>query len=161
MRNGFLALGLGVPISDSFWAVGTSLLNGTPLPAAPQPQPQPTSVSTPVSNPSPTATPQTRDVILYPQSGPSGSSLSLQGTGFTPGQTATITFNRGFVSAVLVAPDGTIAAALVVPNVPAGVYLVGVTTPSDGTITRSFQVTSSSGPSQPTSTPGSCHPNCS
>jgi hypothetical protein len=108
----------------------------------------------------PTATPQLRSVTLHPQAGAPGASVSLQGTGFTSGQPATLTFNRGVIGTVPVSTDGTITAAFAVPAVPAGTYLVGVTTSSDGTITQPFQVLPAAGQTQPTTTPSGCHLSC-
>lgn len=88
---------------------------------------------------------QTAALTFTPSAGTVGSTVELDGTGFTSGQPVTPQFGGTNTTCtegtVDVGTDGTFTCDLVVPVTSAGAYTIGAGTPADGTVNASVLFT--------------------
>jgi len=77
-------------------------------------------------------------MVISPMSGPADTDIRLSGTGFTAGETVTVTFAGSSITtvpaAITVAQDGSFTALITAPSMTAGIYPVKVTGATSGTI---------------------------
>ncbi|MDG6962499.1 MAG: PKD domain-containing protein, partial [Nitrososphaerota archaeon] len=66
-------------------------------------------------------------IAITPTSGLTGTPVTVDGTGFTPGATVNIVISRGTVAAATVGPNGTFSATFSVPSSPPGAETVTAT----------------------------------
>jgi len=78
---------------------------------------------------------------IGPSSGPPGTTVSLNGSGFGASATVSITFDGKTVRSISVDSQGSISTSIQVPVAPGGPRSVGVSDPSRGTTQSTFTVT--------------------
>ena len=83
----------------------------------------------------------TSSLSIDPSSGPPGTTLSLNGTGFGANATISITLDGKTVRSISVDSQGSISTSFQVPVAPSGPRSVGVSDPSRGTTQSTFTVT--------------------
>jgi len=84
-------------------------------------------------------------MVISPMSGPADTDIRLSGTGFTAGETVTVTFAGNAIttvpSTITAAQDGTFTAVITAPSLTAGIHPVKVTGVTSGTtIDRPFSL---------------------
>ncbi|MFC1902472.1 IPT/TIG domain-containing protein, partial [Chloroflexota bacterium] len=90
-------------------------------------------------------TPALAGVTLYPTSGPAGTTITISGTGFTDGETYTVTFAWQTVYAQVIG-SGTITSGAItavnytIPALPAGTYTIRVLASGGLALTGTFTV---------------------
>ena len=77
-------------------------------------------------------------VIISPTNGHAGTEVTVSGTGFIPNRSVIIVFNNDYVANNSIDSSGSLNTSFIVPNLPAGNYLVKV---SDGTSTEEVTFT--------------------
>ena len=81
-------------------------------------------------------------ITLMPGSGAPGSSFTVKGSGFSPGETVTITFGATSLTPAVATGTGTISQGETVPSVAAGSYAVTATGQTSAeSVTATFKVT--------------------
>ena len=85
------------------------------------------------------------NINISPQSGPADTDITLSGSGFTGGETVTVTFAGNTIttvpSTITAAQDGTFTAVITAPSLTAGIHPVRVTGGTSGiTIDRPFSL---------------------
>ncbi|MCK4274278.1 MAG: hypothetical protein KAW90_05250, partial [Dehalococcoidales bacterium] len=85
------------------------------------------------------------NAVISPQSGPADTDITLSGSGFTVGETVTVTFAGNTIatvpSTITAAQDGTFTAIITAPSLTAGIHPVRVTGGTSGiSIDRPFSL---------------------